>query len=212
VPQTDEQLTLRARDGDLAAFELLVERYHRRALGLARTVVRDPEDAREVAQDAFVKAFQSVRRLRDAEAFGPWLLQTVHRLALNRARANRVRQERRASLDPEAASALDPDPTSSPHRAYVQSEARDAVTAAIRSLPQTYAAVAWLRFADEMKVAEIARTLGLSRAATESRLRRATAMLREALSEHYPELTSGESQDEMPLDSEADLQAVGRRA
>jgi RNA polymerase sigma factor (sigma-70 family) len=115
-------------------------------------------------------------------------------------------------LDPEAAPARDTDAATSPHRAYAQSELREAVTTAIRSLPENYGAVAWLRFADEMKVADIAQALGLSRAATESRLRRAAAMLRESLSDLCPELTHGESNDEVPLDPQADIRAIGRRA
>src|SRR5207248_8031312 len=76
----DADLVGRARQGDAAAFTALVDRYREAIYGLAFHELHDFEDARDVAQEAFIQAFLHLDQLRDPDRFGPWLRQvTVNR-------------------------------------------------------------------------------------------------------------------------------------
>lgn len=85
-------LVSRATNGDSEAFGQLVRTYQRRAVSLAYRLLGNAEDAGDVAQDAFVRAFRSLDQLADASRFGPWLMRTVSNLSLNyrRSRATRA--------------------------------------------------------------------------------------------------------------------------
>jgi len=89
----------RARQGDQEAFRMLVTRHQDRAFGLALRIVRSPVDAEDVAQEAFVRAWQALPRFRGDSAFGTWLHRIVARRALDRAVSLRQRQRREASLE-----------------------------------------------------------------------------------------------------------------
>jgi len=90
-------LVKKAQGGDADAFGRLVEAYHRRAISLAYRFLGNSEDAKDVAQDAFLRVYRSLDRLEDPARFQPWLLRTVSNLALNFRRARAIR--RTASLD-----------------------------------------------------------------------------------------------------------------
>jgi RNA polymerase sigma-70 factor (ECF subfamily) len=96
----DVLLVERARSGDAAAFGELVRLYQRRAISVAYRLLNNAEDAADVAQDAFVRAFRSLGQLDDASRFGPWLLRTVSNLALNYRRSRKSRPA--VSLDDES--------------------------------------------------------------------------------------------------------------
>jgi RNA polymerase sigma-70 factor (ECF subfamily) len=95
---------LRAKDGDTEAFGRLVRQYQRRAVSLAFRLLGNAEDAGDVAQDAFVRAYRGLGQLDDPARFGPWLMRVVSNLSLNfrRSRAGRAA----ASLEDEAAAGL----------------------------------------------------------------------------------------------------------
>lgn len=90
TPGNEASLVARARDGDHQAFELLVRRYKDRVLNLARRIVCDADAAQDVAQEAFIKAYQALGRLRGEAHFASWL----YRIAVNQAREH-LRAERR---------------------------------------------------------------------------------------------------------------------
>src|SRR3954452_19483397 len=73
----DADLVRRARQGDTEAFTLLVERYRDAIYGLAFHELHDFEDARDVAQEAFIQAYLHLDQLRDPDRFGPWLRQVT---------------------------------------------------------------------------------------------------------------------------------------
>jgi RNA polymerase sigma-70 factor (ECF subfamily) len=85
----DEILVDRFREGDARAFEELVRRHQRAVFHLARRFVRDDDEAKDVAQRAFVKAYQGVHALRGGAAFRTWLFRITANLALNHIRDNR---------------------------------------------------------------------------------------------------------------------------
>ena len=75
----DAELVARARAGDLGAFDRLIARHRARVFRIARQLSGDPEAAQDIAQEAFVQAFRSLRNLQQAQRFGAWLNTLVRR-------------------------------------------------------------------------------------------------------------------------------------
>jgi RNA polymerase sigma-70 factor (ECF subfamily) len=92
-PLNEQEQILRAKNGDVAAFEMLVRAHQQIALRVAYLVLWDDSVAEDVTQEAFVKAYRALPRFRDDAAFRPWLLRIVRNEALNQ-RRRRGRQER----------------------------------------------------------------------------------------------------------------------
>lgn len=90
-------LVERAQLGDADAFADLVRRYQRRAVSVAFRLLNNAEDAADVSQDAFVRAYRSLPQLDDAGRFGPWFMRTVTNLSLNFRRGRKSRMA--VSLD-----------------------------------------------------------------------------------------------------------------
>ena len=90
---TDGQLVGRVLDGDRKAFDELIVRYQRQAVAVSYRLLGNTQDALEVTQDAFLKAFTSLATLQKAEAFGGWLMRIVSNLSLNFRRGRKNRQQ-----------------------------------------------------------------------------------------------------------------------
>src|SRR5579862_2152046 len=101
---TDVVLVRRARDGDYAAFEVLFERYRTLVYRFAYQMTSSRDDAEDVVQEAFVRAYQNLHRYRDEAKFTTWILRIVTNLCTDRARST---QRRTALEQQEAAGALD---------------------------------------------------------------------------------------------------------
>ena len=95
--QTDEVLVHRTLAGEKHAFETLVRRHRRAALARALAILADPADADDIAQEAFVHAYEQLATCRQPDRFAAWLLTIVHRRSLNRLRT--VRRQRLVPLD-----------------------------------------------------------------------------------------------------------------
>ena len=95
----DAKLVAAARRGELAAFDALVSRYQRQATSVAYRMLNNMDDALEVTQDAFLRAYEKLGALENTERFGPWLLRIVSNLALNKRRSRALRMQGRVSLD-----------------------------------------------------------------------------------------------------------------
>jgi RNA polymerase sigma-70 factor (ECF subfamily) len=96
---TDDELVALAREGDPAAFDQLVTRHQAAAYRAALAALRNPQDAEEAAQDAFVRAWRNLHRFRGDSAFRTWLLTIVWNRALSRRRSLARWWSRRAPLD-----------------------------------------------------------------------------------------------------------------
>lgn len=79
----DAEAVARTLAGDLKAFDVLIERYQRRAVAVAYRLLGNIADAMDVCQDAYVRAFRSLTSMQDPARFGPWLMRIVSNLALN---------------------------------------------------------------------------------------------------------------------------------
>lgn len=184
-PQTeDEELVRLAQNGDPDAFGELVLRYQNKMYGLARRMTDTEEDAEDVIQEAFVKAFNSIGSFRGDSRFSTWL----YRITVNHALVKlRKRGMPSVSLDaPDSTgeyallgSLLDigPDPLTK----LLEGESQRVLDDAIADLPSNYRTVFVLRHIEEISTAEIGRMLKASTSAVKSRLHRARIALRNRL-------------------------------
>jgi len=180
VEPTDEELVRTVLAGNREAFSPLVRRHQDAVYSVCCHFLGQSEEAKDAAQEAFVRAYGSLARLNEPRAFGSWLRGIAAHVALDLAR-QRQRLLARPEIDASEAGAS-PDPTTDPERSVTARETLRQVREAIDSLPQAYRLVAVLRFGLEMKYCEIAHALGISEGAVEVRLVRARRMLRERLS------------------------------
>lgn len=170
-----DQLVEAARHGDHDAFEELVRQTHAGTYALARRLVTDPDDARDVAQEAYLRAFRSIRKFRGDAQFSTWM----HRITANCASTylSRKRRHRHDELDEEVAVA-DLNPDNDP---VAQADARllrDRLELALADLAPRLRAVVVLRDLYDFNHAEIAEELGISESAAKVRLHRARRQLR----------------------------------
>jgi RNA polymerase sigma-70 factor, ECF subfamily len=130
-----------ALSGDNDAFGRLVSTYQRAAVSTAYRLLGNSEDAAETAQEAFLRAYRALNKLKDPSRFGPWLLRTVANLALNARRSRRHGMA--VELDEERGTEGSADPQGSlrvtsmtPERELAGRELQTAIDAALESLPE----------------------------------------------------------------------------
>ena len=170
-----DQLVESAQDGDHPAFEELVRRTHADTFALARRLVSDEDDARDVVQETYLRAFRSIKKFRGDAQFTTWL----YRITANCASTHlgRRRRHRHDALDKEVA-VPDLHPDHDPALVADASLLRDRLESAIAELPPRLRAVVVLRDIYDLNHAEIADELGISESAAKVRLHRARRKLR----------------------------------
>ena len=170
----DIALIRRAQSGDADAYALLVRAHHGMARRVA-TLVAGPNDAEEVAQLAFIKAFRALHRFQVGRPFGPWLLQIV----ANEGRTVRRAETRQAALMSRAAVEFGSwQGDDEPDDRIARSEARMAIGIALSRLPEKHRDVVACRYLLELSEEETSRVLGVKPGTVKSRLSRALARLR----------------------------------
>ena len=194
VPGTDPDGTLveRIRGGDPSAFEILMHRYEERVFRLAMGMMKNREDALEAVQDAFLSVYRRIDSFRGESSFSTWL----YKIALNSAYMklrSRARHDRVDSLE-DLEDILDPGkirillpPRGWSERAddhLLRQELARQLREAIAALPEEYRAIFTLREVEDLSNQEVADILGLSLAATKTRLHRARLFLRQRLSSY----------------------------
>ena len=172
----EAELLVRARRGDLAAFEQVVERHQRRVYAIARRIVRRHDVADDVAQEAFIRAYQALDRFDPTRPFGPWIGRIAANLAVNHVRSPEAREDPLPEGHLETPSVAD-----GPLDAVLESESRRLLAAALERLPAEQRAVFVLRAVEELSYREIAEALDISIGTVMSRLFRAREKLRQAL-------------------------------
>ncbi len=175
----DAELIAQTLAGDTAAYGQLVERYQDRLYNSLLHFGGSPEDAQDVAQDAFVQAYAKLDRFRSDSAFYTWL----YRIAMNRAVSIRRKKREKVSLEGMQATGgrMEPD-CEAPPEARVESEERaQQVHQALAGLAEEHRRVLVLREFDGLDYQEIASLIEIPVGTVRSRLFRARAQLREAL-------------------------------
>jgi RNA polymerase sigma-70 factor (ECF subfamily) len=174
-PPEERELVLRAQRGDERAFATLVRAHEQTAFRLAYVITGNAADAEDAAQEAFTKAWRSLRRFRAAEPLRPWLL----RIVANEARNRRRTAGRRARLALRAERAeVSGDAAPSPEDALLAGEARGRLLAALAQLPDDARLVLVCRYLLELSEAETAAALRLRLGTVKSRTARALERLR----------------------------------
>src|SRR5271155_3469324 len=196
-PVSDEMaLVQSAKGGDVSAFEELVRRYDRNVFRIAQHITQNREDAEDVVQDAFLKAYGNLKQFQGQSKFYTWLV----RIAVNEAlmKLRRRRPERTVSLDQEVRTEEDSMPrevadwSPNPEQQYSQAELRDILGKTIQGLPSGFRTVFILRDVEGLSTEETAEALELSIPAVKSRLLRARLQLRERLSRFFQKKASGD--------------------
>ena len=179
----DREAVRRVQAGDTEAFEPLVEKYKRKVFRLAYQVLRDQEEALDVAQEAFVKAFRALAAFKGDSAFYTWLFRITMNVALDRKRqrATRVRSLGTGDVPPEewerTAVSTDPDPED----VATGVERRERIRKGLDSLSEHHRTIIILSDIEGLQYREIAEVLGIPMGTVMSRLHHARKRLREAL-------------------------------
>jgi RNA polymerase sigma-70 factor (ECF subfamily) len=192
VPATaDDDLTLvhASKSGDVAAFEELVKRYDRKLLRIAQNVMHNREDAEEVVQETFLKAFQHIDQFREDAKFSTWLI----RIAVNHSlmMLRKLRSPREVSIDKDFQSEegnlpIDvADWAPNPEELYRAAELHEILRSKLEQLHPRLRVVFVLRDIEGLSVQQTADALNLSVAAVKARSWRARIQLRERLSKYF---------------------------
>ena len=182
MPQTDAAVVALARDGDSEAFRALVERHSRAVFRLAHRMTGSPQDAEDVVQETFLKAYKQLSRFESRANFSTWL----HRIAVNcsidliRSRPHREAAHDSADLDQFGTDDRVQTAQASPER-LLSTEVQDRVTAAMSSLSRMERAAFVLRHFEGQSIDEISRALSLKTNATKHSIFRAVRKMRVAL-------------------------------
>jgi RNA polymerase sigma-70 factor, ECF subfamily len=171
--ESDAQLVNAALNGKKDAFAVLVNRYERPVRLLAVNILHDCHLACDVAQDAFVHAFENLTALRKADAFGPWLMKITHRCALDAIR----KKSRLTPLAITAADAVFEKPNGQ------LDEDKQRVLAAVIKLPKAERQVIMLRYFSGHGVRDVSEIVGRSVGTVTKQLSRAHQRLRRILKE-----------------------------
>lgn len=171
---TTEELVHSARAGEKAAFGELVRLYERAAIVTAYAVLRDYHAAQDAAQEAFINAYANLDQLRNASAFGPWILQAVRRRALL---AQKTRRPEPIAVGAGMAAVGEP-------ADWIQRY--EDVVARLAQLPEHERTVIVLRYLDGLSVQNIADTTGKPADTVRKRLSRALQRLRTSFQKVLP--------------------------
>ena len=189
--EANDELPLveRARAGDAAAFSELVQRYERKIYRLAKHITQNDEDAEDVLQESFLKAYTHLDSFHGDSKFYTGLV----RIAVNEAlmKLRKRKSDKTVSLD-------EPQDTGEdlvqreiavweddPEKKYSRDELADILSNAVQSLKPSFRTVFVLRDIEELSTEDTAETLGISLPAVKSRLLRARLQLREKLTRHF---------------------------
>jgi len=184
VPASERELIVRAQAGEAAAFGELVGRYMRRAYFAALGLVGSPEDALDLSQEAFARAYRARKRIDPGRSFYTWFYQILRRLCFNFNRDRRLHSEKLRNAagwlsDQASWRSREADPVHSAER----EEDRRRVRAAIETLPAREREILVLREFEGLRYREIARLLDIPTGTVMSRLYSARRHLAAALEE-----------------------------
>ena len=183
--ELDKVLVLRVQQGDKSAYDLLVIKYQHRIIQLVNRYVKDPSEAQDVAQEAFIKAYRALGNFRGDSAFYTWL----YRIAINTAKNYLVSRSRRYSdyqIDIQDAEQVENAPQlkamETPEYLLLNDEIVTVITAAIEKLPEEMKIAIMLREFEGMSYEEIAQTMECPVGTVRSRIFRAREAIDEKLS------------------------------
>jgi RNA polymerase sigma-70 factor (ECF subfamily) len=191
----DRALVRAAQGGDEQAFRSLVERYHRRVVQLALGMVKDADEAMDIAQETFVRVHRYLPSFKGDSSFFTWTYRIAMNLSLDvqRRKARSERVEMGENDDAEIEAAMDPPShaLAGPQRQALNEELRGKIEEALAALSENHRSILLLREVEGLSYEELARVLGIRKGTVMSRLFHARLKmqnkLREYLGEDAPE-------------------------
>jgi RNA polymerase sigma-70 factor, ECF subfamily len=185
----DVALVERVRAGDISAYDTLVRKYERQLFRIAQHITQNREDAEDVMQDAFLKAYEKLDQFQGNSKFYTWLVRIAVNESLMRLRKRRTGKMVSIDEDLETEEGTVPrdlaDWAPNPEQNYTQTELGDILEKTIKGLPPGFKVVFELRDVQGLSTEDTAEALGLSVPAVKSRLLRARLQLRERLSRYF---------------------------
>jgi len=188
-PHPDVALVARVRGGDVSAYDTLVRKYERQLFRIAQHITQNREDAEDVMQDAFLKAYEKLEQFQGNSKFYTWLVRIAVNESLMRLRKRRTGKMVSIDEDIETEEGSVPrdlaDWAPDPEQNYNQAELAEILRKTIQGLPQGFRIVFVLRDVEGLSIEETASITNLSIPAVKSRLHRARAFLRNELNEKF---------------------------
>ena len=196
---SDSEIVKRVRAGDRALFEILMRRHNQRIYRAARAIVKNESEVEDVMQQAYINAFTHLHQFEERAQFSTWLT----RIAVNEAIGRRQKMRVAAMTENDEESRphvmetiTSPHPTPE-HQAYAR-ELQRVLEEAVDGLPDTYRAVFMLRDIEGLSTSETGEGLGLGEEAVKTRLHRARAMIRAAVTSRIGTAAAGAFQFQAP--------------
>ncbi len=185
VSQAEDVLVERAQQGERAAFEELVRRYADRLFAVVLRFVADADEAEEITQEAFLRAWRSIGRFEGRSQFFTWL----YRIGINEAKRRAERRPPPGTLSSIEDAPIEeaPDWSEAPEFRAEQGQLRRVLEEAVRALPLEYRVAVILRDVEGLSTQEAAEVMELREAAFKSRLHRARLAVRRAVDRYYLE-------------------------
>ena len=186
----DLTLVRRCQQGDQGAFRALVERYQKKAYAQALGMVKDKDEAMDVAQEAFVKVYKYLDHFKGDSSFYTWLYRIVSNLCVDRMRRkagaaeSRELDERQEPEELAAAGILSTRLGTNPQKAALRAELAAKIDEALEQLPEKHREILLMRELEGMSYEDMARVLGVPKGTVMSRLFHARAKMQGLLAEY----------------------------
>jgi RNA polymerase sigma-70 factor, ECF subfamily len=181
MDETDDAAVARVRAGDSDGFRLLVERHGRNVFRLAYRMTGNENDAEDIVQETFLRAYKQLNRYESRSTFGTWLYRIAANCSLDLIRARKVRQQvQPASDDADVLSAI-PSADAGPDRVFYSAEVQDRVRCALGTLSRQERTAFVLRHFEGQSIETISGVLGIGGNAAKHSIFRAVQKLRKAL-------------------------------
>ena len=188
----DLTLVNRVRTGDQRAFKLLVERYQRKVYGVALGMLKDKEEARDVAQDAFIKVYRYLDHFKGDASFYTWLYRITVNICIDVMRKKGGKKNEHVEFD----ESIDMDTSeanlgalgsrlgTNPQKSALRRELAEKIEEALAQVPEKHRAILLLREIEGMSYEDLARTLDVPKGTVMSRLFHARMKVQKILSEY----------------------------
>jgi RNA polymerase sigma-70 factor (ECF subfamily) len=197
---SDMEIVQRVRGGDRALFEILMRRHNQRIYRAVRAIVKDESEAEDVMQQAYINAFTHLHQFEERSQFSTWLTRIAVNEAIARRQKMRVAAAFTGNSEETGGHVVDnitsPQPTPE-HLAYAR-ELQRVLEDAVDDLPDAYRAVFMLRDIEGLSTGETGEGLGLGEEAVKTRLHRARAMIRRAVTARIGDVAAGAFQFQAP--------------
>ncbi len=199
----DQALVLRCKEGDQRAFKVLVERYQRKVFAVAHGMLKDREEALDVSQEAFLKAYRNLDRFKGDSSFYTWVYRITRNLVIDRIRSRRnevVGYDEGIGTDqPAEAGFLATRLGTNPRTSALRRELGEKMNQALQQLPEKHREILLLREVDGMSYEDLAETLEIPKGTVMSRLFHARSKMQALLADYL-----GEGEDRLALASGED--------